>query len=86
MNNDLFFYDIINYERKKNMIIGIIGPTGVGKTKMSIELAKKYKAIIINADAMQVYKDLNIGTAKIRAPFLLSNLIALMILDGSIFL
>ena len=48
------------------MIIGIIGPTGVGKTKMSIELAKKYKAIIINADAMQVYKDLNIGTAKIK--------------------
>ena len=48
------------------MIIGVIGPTGVGKTKMSIELAKKYKAIIINADAMQVYKDLNIGTAKIK--------------------
>lgn len=47
------------------MILAIIGPTGVGKTKMSIELAKKYNAIIINCDAMQVYKELNIGTAKI---------------------
>lgn len=47
------------------MILVITGPTGVGKTKLSIELAKKYKAIIVNADSMQVYKDLNIGTAKI---------------------
>lgn len=47
------------------MLIVITGPTGVGKTKMSIELAKKYDAIIINADSMQVYKGLNIGTAKI---------------------
>ena len=47
------------------MILAILGPTGVGKTKMSIELAKKYNAIIINCDAMQVYKDLNIGTAKV---------------------
>lgn len=48
------------------MILVITGPTGVGKTKLSIELAKKYKAIIINADSMQVYKGLDIGTAKIR--------------------
>lgn len=47
------------------MIIVLTGPTGVGKTKLSIALAKKYQAEIINADAMQVYKDLNIGTAKI---------------------
>lgn len=48
------------------MIIVIVGPTGVGKTKLSIELAKKYNAEIINADSMQVYKGLNIGTAKIK--------------------
>ena len=48
------------------MILAIVGPTGVGKTKLSIELAKKYNAIIINCDAMQVYKELNIGTAKIK--------------------
>lgn len=48
------------------MIIVITGPTGVGKTKLSVLLAKYYNAEIINADAMQVYKDLNIGTAKIK--------------------
>jgi len=48
------------------MIIVITGPTGVGKTKLSIELAKIYNAEIINADSMQVYKGLNIGTAKIK--------------------
>lgn len=48
------------------MIVCIVGPTGVGKTKLSITLAKKFNAIIINADAMQVYKELNIGTAKIK--------------------
>lgn len=47
------------------MIICIVGPTGVGKTQLSIALAQKYNAIIINCDAMQIYKDLNIGTAKI---------------------
>ena len=46
-------------------IIVIVGPTGVGKTKLSVELAKKYDGEIINADSMQIYKDLNIGTAKI---------------------
>ena len=48
------------------MILAIVGPTGVGKTRLSIELAKKYNAIIINCDAMQVYKRMNIGTAKIK--------------------
>ena len=47
------------------MIICVLGPTGVGKTRLSEILAVKYDAIIINADAMQVYKELNIGTAKI---------------------
>ncbi len=47
------------------MIIVVVGPTGVGKTKMSIELAKYYNAEVINADSMQVYKGLDIGTAKV---------------------
>ena len=46
------------------MIICVVGPTAVGKTKLSVELAKKYNGVVINCDAMQVYKDLNIGTAK----------------------
>lgn len=45
-------------------IIVIIGPTGVGKTKLSIELAKKINAEIINGDSVAVYKELNIGSAK----------------------
>ena len=47
------------------MVICIVGPTGVGKTKMSVELAKKYNAKIVNCDSMQVFKRLNIGTAKV---------------------
>lgn len=45
-------------------IIVIVGPTGVGKTKLSIELAKKLDAEIINADSVAIYKKLNIGSAK----------------------
>src|SRR5574344_546345 len=46
------------------MIYAIVGPTGVGKTKLSIILAKRLNAEIINCDSMQIYKELNIGTAK----------------------
>lgn len=42
-----------------------MGPTGVGKTKLSVELAKIYDAYIINCDAVQVYKGLDIGSAKV---------------------
>ena len=48
------------------MIIVITGPTGVGKTRLSISLAKKYNAEIINGDSVQIYKGLDIGSAKIR--------------------
>ena len=47
------------------MIVVIAGPTGVGKSKIAIELAKKLDAEIISADAFQVYKYMNIGTAKV---------------------
>ena len=46
-------------------IILITGPTAVGKTALSIALAKRLNAQIINADSTQVYKDANIATAKI---------------------
>ena len=48
------------------MIIVITGPTGVGKTKLSIELAKRYNAEVINGDSVQVYKGLDIGSAKVK--------------------
>lgn len=46
-------------------IIVIVGPTAVGKTKLSIELAKKLDGEIINADSTQIYKDFDIATAKV---------------------
>ena len=48
------------------MIIVVVGPTGVGKTKLSVALAKKFNGEVINADSMQVYKGLDIATAKIK--------------------
>lgn len=48
----------------KEKIIIICGPTASGKTALSIELAKKINGEIISADSMQIYKDMNIGTAK----------------------
>jgi tRNA dimethylallyltransferase len=48
---------------KKNLIV-ISGPTAVGKTALSIELAKFYKCPIISADSRQFYKEMSIGTAK----------------------
>lgn len=47
------------------MIIVIVGPTCVGKTKLSVELAKALNGEIINADSTQVYKGMNIATAKV---------------------
>ena len=47
------------------MILAIVGPTGVGKTKLSVELAKYYNGIVINCDAVQIYNGLDIGSAKV---------------------
>lgn len=48
-------------------VVVIVGPTAAGKTKLSIEMAKVFNGEIINGDALQVYRDLNIGTAKVTA-------------------
>lgn len=52
--------------KKKPEIIILTGPTAVGKTNLSIKLAKAVNGEIISADSMQVYKGMDIGTAKIR--------------------
>lgn len=46
-------------------IIVLVGPTGVGKTSLSIELAKRFNGEVISGDSMQVYKEMTIGTAKV---------------------
>ncbi|AJD91090.1 tRNA delta(2)-isopentenylpyrophosphate transferase [Jeotgalibacillus malaysiensis] len=50
----------------RNKVIVIAGPTAVGKTELSIKVSKAFHGEVINGDAMQVYKKLNIGTAKIK--------------------
>ncbi|WP_419888397.1 tRNA (adenosine(37)-N6)-dimethylallyltransferase MiaA [Neobacillus niacini] len=50
----------------KQKLLVIIGPTAVGKTKLSIELAKRYNGEIISGDSMQIYRSMDIGTAKIK--------------------
>lgn len=53
-------------DNSKKKLIVLTGPTAVGKTDLSIRLAKKVGGEIISADSMQVYRRMNIGTAKIR--------------------
>ncbi|MDE7384817.1 MAG: tRNA (adenosine(37)-N6)-dimethylallyltransferase MiaA [Anaeroplasmataceae bacterium] len=48
----------------RNKVIVVVGPTAVGKTKLSIRLAKRYGIEIISGDSIAVYKELNIGSAK----------------------
>ena len=50
---------------KRPMVI-LTGPTAVGKTALSIELAKKINGSIISADSMQVYRHMDIGSAKVK--------------------
>ena len=50
---------------EKRKLVILTGPTAVGKTKLSIELAKKIGGEIISADSAQVYKHMDIGSAKI---------------------
>ena len=49
----------------KPLLVVIVGPTAVGKTELSIELAKKIGGEIISGDSMQVYRGMDIGTAKV---------------------
>ena len=52
-------------EKKKPLFI-LTGPTAVGKTSLSIRAAKAFDGEIVSADSMQVYKGMDVGTAKIR--------------------
>lgn len=49
----------------KNKVIVIAGPTASGKTSLGVELAKRINGEVVSCDSMQIYKDMNIGTAKV---------------------
>lgn len=51
----------------KKTVIAIVGPTAVGKTALSIEIAKKFNGEVISGDSVQVYKGMDIGSAKVTA-------------------
>ncbi len=51
---------------EKIKIIAIVGPTATGKTALSVELAKRFNGEIISCDSMQIYKNMDIGTAKVK--------------------
>ena len=55
-----------------NFLVSIVGPTAIGKTKLSVELAKHFKTEIISADSRQFYKEMQIGTAA-PTPFELTS-------------
>lgn len=56
---------MMNPSNKKKPMVILTGPTAVGKTALSIELAKRINGAVISADSMQVYKHMDIGSAKI---------------------
>jgi tRNA dimethylallyltransferase len=50
---------------KYDKVIAVVGPTAAGKTELSLKIADEFDAEIISADSMQIYKDMDIGTAKV---------------------
>ena len=66
--------------RKK--IISISAPTASGKTELAIKLAKKFNGEIINTDSRQIYKYLNIGTAKPTGEWREENGVKAYFVDG----
>ncbi|MBP1706301.1 MAG: miaA, partial [Chloroflexi bacterium] len=56
--------EIKNTRSKTKPVIAIIGPTGTGKSRLAVQLALKFDGEIVNADSRQVYRYMDIGTAK----------------------
>jgi tRNA dimethylallyltransferase len=54
------------WERSQGPVVAIVGPTAAGKTALSLELAQRLGGEVVNADAMQLYRGMDIGTAKLR--------------------
>ena len=58
-----FIFETILHNICMKTLIVLIGPTGVGKTELSLRLAEHYQTCIVSADSRQLYADLKIGTA-----------------------
>jgi len=54
----------MNLAPETKTLIVITGPTASGKTDLAIQLAKKFKTVIISADSRQFYREMSVGTAK----------------------
>lgn len=63
LNLYLIFFLIVLLFRMKHTLIVLIGPTGVGKTELSLSIAERYHTSIVSSDSRQLYRDLVIGTA-----------------------
>ena len=50
---------------KKHPVLAVVGPTATGKTALGVALAERFGGEIISADSMQIYKGLDVGTAKV---------------------
>jgi tRNA dimethylallyltransferase len=61
---DFRFRDSGIENRKSEILIVIVGPTAVGKTRLSLRLAQEFDGEIISADSRQVYRGMDVGTAK----------------------
>ena len=48
--------------------LAVVGPTAAGKSDLGVELARRFGGEVINADAMQLYRGMDIGTAKLSVP------------------
>ena len=50
---------------KKHPVLAVVGPTATGKTALGVALAEAFEGEVISADSMQIYKGLDVGTAKV---------------------
>src|SRR5210317_1500283 len=58
---------MMDYKNIDHPVLFLLGPTAIGKTQLSLQIAGRYNCEIISVDSMQVYKYMDIGTAKIPA-------------------
>ena len=58
-------YNSSSRKNEKHLVVAVVGPTATGKTALGVALAKQFGGEIISADSMQIYKGLDVGTAKV---------------------